>query len=274
MTLYIEACESGSMFENILEDNLNIYAVSAANSRESSWGTYCGSDAMVNGKNIGSCLGDLFSVNWMEDADVAKMDMETLQQQYDTVKKETDKSHVLQWGDLTWTSDSVGEFESGKNMKKHSMWTQFKHEGKKFIKSYMNQDEIDRKNANAVDSRDNTLHMLYNRVMNDPSEENHKALQAEIDHRIKIDKLFNDVLGHHMEAFNASATPLPTEWECYKYLIEKFEDHCGKASDYTLKYFKTFVAECESLKAFPSAVDSTVHRFEKACANTDRKSVV
>jgi len=44
MTVYLEACESGSMFENILENNLNIYAVSAANSQESSWGTYCSPD--------------------------------------------------------------------------------------------------------------------------------------------------------------------------------------------------------------------------------------
>jgi legumain len=44
MTFYLEACESGSMFENILENNLGIYAVSAANSQESSWGTYCSPD--------------------------------------------------------------------------------------------------------------------------------------------------------------------------------------------------------------------------------------
>ena len=79
MTFYLEACESGSMFENILQDNINIYAVSAANSEESSWGTYCSPDDMVDGVSIGSCLGDLFSVNWMEDSDVAKMNLESLQ---------------------------------------------------------------------------------------------------------------------------------------------------------------------------------------------------
>ena len=73
MVLYIEACESGSMFENILEDDLNIYAVTAANSSESSWGTYCSPDDKVDGKSIRSCLGDLFSVNWLEDADKANM---------------------------------------------------------------------------------------------------------------------------------------------------------------------------------------------------------
>lgn len=71
MVMYIEACESGSMFENILKPDINVYAVTAANSKESSWGTYCSPDDMVNGKHIGSCLGDLFSVNWMEDLDAA-----------------------------------------------------------------------------------------------------------------------------------------------------------------------------------------------------------
>lgn len=91
MVVYMEACESGSMFENILKKNKNIYAVSAANSKESSWGTYCHPDDKVNGEHIGSCLGDLFSVSWMEDLDKAaekkKLGVETLDTQYHTVKQ-------------------------------------------------------------------------------------------------------------------------------------------------------------------------------------------
>jgi len=78
MVLYIEACESGSMFNGILPDNINVYAVTAANASESSWGTYCYPDDEVNGKHINSCLGDLFSVNWLEDADNSTFDAETL----------------------------------------------------------------------------------------------------------------------------------------------------------------------------------------------------
>jgi len=74
----MEACESGSMFVD-LPKNINIYAVSASNPTESSWGTYCPPDDMVNGKEVGSCLGDLFSINWMEDADKADFNKETLQ---------------------------------------------------------------------------------------------------------------------------------------------------------------------------------------------------
>jgi len=57
------------MFENLLPDNIKIYAQSAANPHESSWATYCSPDSVVNGVNIGTCLGDLYSVAWMEDTE-------------------------------------------------------------------------------------------------------------------------------------------------------------------------------------------------------------
>jgi len=71
MVVYIEACESGSMFENLLPEDINIYATTAANSIESSWGYYCYPDDVVGGKHMGTCLGDLYSVIWMENADDA-----------------------------------------------------------------------------------------------------------------------------------------------------------------------------------------------------------
>lgn len=80
MVFYLEACESGSMFQDILSDQLNIYAVTAANAEESSWGTYCYPDDVINGQHMGSCLGDLFSINWMENADENRPDGETLEE--------------------------------------------------------------------------------------------------------------------------------------------------------------------------------------------------
>merc|ERR1712224_1192554 len=109
LTFYLETCESGSMFEGL--STPGVYALSAASPSESSWGTYCGSDAMVDGKSIGSCLGDLFSVNWMEDSDVKDLTSETLQDQADIVTTKTDKSQVMQWGDLSFQTDKVSEFQ-------------------------------------------------------------------------------------------------------------------------------------------------------------------
>ena len=64
LVFYLETCESGSMFPNIKSDS-GIYAMTASNASQSSYGAYCGTDAVVDGVSIGSCLGDLFSINWM-----------------------------------------------------------------------------------------------------------------------------------------------------------------------------------------------------------------
>jgi legumain len=40
IAIYVEACESGSMFADVLHNNKSIYAVTAANPDQSSWGWY------------------------------------------------------------------------------------------------------------------------------------------------------------------------------------------------------------------------------------------
>ncbi|CAE7940486.1 unnamed protein product, partial [Symbiodinium sp. KB8] len=85
LTFYVEACESGSMFDNKLPDNIKIYVTTAADPDESSWGTYCPPNDIVNGQDLHTCLGDLYSVNWMEDSDLG-LKTETLAQQFTKVK--------------------------------------------------------------------------------------------------------------------------------------------------------------------------------------------
>lgn len=41
LVFFAEACESGSIFQGMLPDSLNIFAATAANAVESSWATYC-----------------------------------------------------------------------------------------------------------------------------------------------------------------------------------------------------------------------------------------
>ena len=65
--IYVEACESGSIFEGLMPKDLNIYVTTAANPVENSWGTYCpGMDPPPPPEYI-TCLGDLYSVSWIED---------------------------------------------------------------------------------------------------------------------------------------------------------------------------------------------------------------
>lgn len=93
MVLYIEACESGSMLENILPNNINIYATTASNAEESSYACYYD-------EKRSTYLGDCYSVAWMENSDEKRMQKETLVEQYTVTKRKTKDSHVMEYGDL------------------------------------------------------------------------------------------------------------------------------------------------------------------------------
>ena len=58
LTVYIEASEYRSLFDNILDENININVTTAANRYESSWANYYSPDDVADEKHIGSCIGD------------------------------------------------------------------------------------------------------------------------------------------------------------------------------------------------------------------------
>ena len=93
-----------------LPNNTNIYALSAANPTESSWGTYCSPDDVIQGKHIGTCLGDLFSCKFVENSESMDLTKETLQTQFEKIKQLTSLSHVMQWGDLSFVSEPASDF--------------------------------------------------------------------------------------------------------------------------------------------------------------------
>ncbi|KAJ0076284.1 hypothetical protein Patl1_35147 [Pistacia atlantica] len=70
MVIYVEACESGSVFEGLLPKTWNIYAMTAANSSESSWAIYCPEHYPYPPPEYDTCLGDLFSISWLEDSSI------------------------------------------------------------------------------------------------------------------------------------------------------------------------------------------------------------
>ncbi|XP_048132966.1 vacuolar-processing enzyme-like isoform X2 [Rhodamnia argentea] len=113
LVFYLEACESGSIFEGLLPEGLNIYATTAANAEESSWGTYCPGEYPSPPAEYETCLGDLYSVAWMEDSEVHNLRTETLHQQYQLVKKRTANdnsaygSHVMQFGDIGLSKEDL-----------------------------------------------------------------------------------------------------------------------------------------------------------------------
>ncbi|CAG7732747.1 unnamed protein product [Allacma fusca] len=103
LVFYLEACESGSMFQNLLPAHWNIFATTAANSDESSYACYFDDVRQTY-------LGDVYSVMWMENADSVNLSLETLQAQFLVVRNETNTSHVQEFGDRSLRHLEVSQF--------------------------------------------------------------------------------------------------------------------------------------------------------------------
>ncbi|KAL5178988.1 Vacuolar-processing enzyme [Glycine soja] len=88
---YLEACEFGSIFEGLIPEDINIYATTTSNAEESSWGTYCPGEYPSPPLEYSTCLGNLYSVAWMEDKTISG----------DSYYG----SHVMQYGDVGLSSD-------------------------------------------------------------------------------------------------------------------------------------------------------------------------
>jgi len=107
LVFYLEACESGSMFQGLLDPILNVFATTASNATTSSYACYYDPKRKT-------FLGDVYSIKWMEDSDKENIEKETLENQYTITKKETNTSMVSQFGDMSISKMMVGSFQGGK----------------------------------------------------------------------------------------------------------------------------------------------------------------
>merc|ERR1711915_990272 len=105
---YLEACESGSMFEGLLPSNINILAVTASNSTAPSFACFYDED-------LDTFLGDVFSVSWMEDSDSQNIQKETIKEQLDHTANMTSLyGEIGRFGDHDISSEIVSLFQGPK----------------------------------------------------------------------------------------------------------------------------------------------------------------
>jgi len=240
LLFYLEACESGSIFANLLKAP-NAKAVTAANPSESSWGWYCaGSGAggdMVDGKSIGSCLGDEFSVRWMEDTDAASITKETVGQQAAKLVKKVTKSHVQQYGVTSFDSEPIGNFEGSNEQLTPTDEMPVDVEG------------------NGVDSRQVEVHQAYFQVMRAESSEQRKHAEQELAgilaQRHAADAKFGRIASAACEGSKCVAEEMlegpvgMLNADCHKSALEAVVDKCGSFTDYSLRYGRLFANLCE-----------------------------
>jgi len=214
MVLYIEACESGSLFYNDqLPDNINIYATTAANEKESSYACYYD-------KKRRTYLGDVYSVKWMEDSDKEDLNEETIYKQFKLVRQETNTSHVQEFGDLSISREDVGEFQ-----------------GSAEVDAY----HVPYAELQAVPSEQVPLAILYRQLMDSRDHEEAEQLRIEINEMRQtnenIQRSMRSIVhlasteGTDVDGLLGAHTPL-TQHECYKAAVNQYNRFCFNLADY------------------------------------------
>jgi len=239
LVFYLEACESGSMFQNLLATNISIYATTASNAVESSWATYCSPQDRVNGKSIGSCLGDLYSVKFLENLDAVNPSIETLLVQYGILVVQTTASHVQRYGDVSISNQVIGNFMADKNS------------GVK-----LTQETTKVEKTTNVDSRYIKLHYLQSQHQLHGTQE---SLEALIEEELSIQR-YDTMFSNMAEEFNLDVNA-PVEhinFDCLKLRVQMYEEMCGKFSDYGLKYVRTIQYTCAQGVALVDFVKNVV----------------
>jgi len=238
LLFYVEACESGSIFKGLLKAP-NVVAVTAANARESSWGYYCPPMDKVNGKSLGSCLGDEFSIRWMEDSDVANFKSETVKQQITKVTGLVKKSHVQQFGDdSTIGGEVIGKFEGGSGSVNTSM-------------VLPEEDSI----HSAVNSRDIEVHLAYYEMHRAETLEVKRAKQQNLASvlakRTAADDKFMRIAVQAVGGDKSRAKAMIDDdlealedVDCHARTLQVVADSCGPFDDYTMRYSRLFANLC------------------------------
>jgi len=113
LVFYLEACESGSMFDDLDLSGMNMFTTTAATASQSSYAIYWDMERRA-------FLGDRYSVFWMEDSDkYFSLDSysnpkETLEDQFNRVYELVNpNSQPQQYGDIKYASNTgIEEFQA------------------------------------------------------------------------------------------------------------------------------------------------------------------
>ncbi|RWS31103.1 legumain-like protein [Leptotrombidium deliense] len=235
MVFYIEACESGSMFDGLLPKNINVFSTTAANSEESSYACYYDEE-------MKTYLGDVYSVKWLEDSDKASFTSETLQQQFKNVKKETNTSHVQEFGDLSIGKLTLSEFQGEKKVFNEP-------------NTFKSIEIID-----AVPGPDVPLILAAKKAQKQRSNEMASMYQREYESMLVARAFMNDSVSKIVEKITPFVdasfevlwnTKLPLkQHKCYEKMYSAFDAHCFDLSThpFALRFLYVFVNFCHYAK--------------------------
>jgi len=227
MVFYIEACESGSMFNGLLKDEWNVYATTAANPFESSYACYYSS-------KYNTYLADCYSVEFLvETESLNDLTTYTFQDQYLSLKKQVNTSNVCQYGTKSIASEPLSLFMSG-----------FKQQQKGYHLGLI----VEKPSSDNVKMNSRLVKEHY--LMQMIQKTNKFSFQKQLAEHKKQQLKASIVFGALSHAFNLhlvrdkiaqvkksdhcfSQTINPT---CNKAAVTSMEKHCGKFNEANIEY--------------------------------------
>jgi legumain len=226
LVFYIEACESGSIFSGTLPANIKVYATTASNPDESSWGCYCPGMSEAPPAGYNTCLGDLYAVAWMEITDVAGR-LETLEKQFELVRDRVSQngtfsegSHVMQYGEVDFDTEQMDLFIGDAKANTNAI--------------------VSHTNAGTVSNRDADLLYLGAKHPARLAEKLHHRKTMD-DRMLALASMLTNKAHHVMTTV---ASPVVEDWECYRTNIENYERICGPLLNYGMKHGRTLANLC------------------------------
>lgn len=225
LVFYLEACESGSMFNQLLRPDINVYAVTAANPSESSY-------ACCFDSNVNAYLGDEFSVNWLYNSDsFENIVNETLNNQFKKVRHDTKLSHVCIYGNKSMSHEKLSRYltYNGTFMGK--------------------QDKVDSIcESHLIDTREVKIDFLIRQLVNLNIKNKYiSELKRELYQEYILQMMYGNI-----EKKNKTNDPLqcyPKEYIdtcCLQNKVNSFKRKYGPLTESSFKYLRSMGAECIS----------------------------
>lgn len=156
----------------------------------------------------------------------------------------------MRYGQQTFTSEPIGNFQGNFNdaslkSEAPTFFDRLLKKAKKEVSDAIKATPVDaKKHISAVSSRDAKMHHMYSKLQSAPGHKITLDLSTELNQRMRTDHIFEDLVPHHLRA---SADPVrPRNFDCLKSAVNTYEKHCGRFSDYDLKYVRQLVILCES----------------------------
>jgi len=178
---------------------------------------------------------------------------ETLYKQFKLVKKETNTSHVQQYGDTTIAKEDVAEFQGGKDYKQPQPQV------------------LPKVKFDAVRSEDVRLSILQDRLMASTDEEEKERVQGHIDWieqvRARTVSLMTSIVqlssggDDELTDFLMSARYRILDHDCYDPAVHAFHETCMRIpqNDYALRQLYVFANLCEAGIA-PKTIIKSIHQ--------------